>query len=384
MTTQLFARREHFGVLLYSRELGRYLRISENDASALENAVNHGRQGNATLANLGPLDRYERFQWISNPRSHPLALSAPMKIFFNITKRCNLHCRHCFNDSGYASSPEIPGQRVVEILSDMERLGIFRLTLAGGEPTIHKAFPSISRRIADSDLTVSMVTNGQGLDESVVGMLADNDRIRSVTVSVDGATADANDRVRGRGSYARLVSGTRRLAAVYKYDLHLRMTLTRPAISSLGEVPKLLETAGVNALKVNRCNPYGRAQNRLDLVPSQEEYEAAHRRLVETADKYGFELEIPSLKYVEGGFHQLCRAGDETAEIDGDGTLYPCSFSWGRFAAGNLLTDSMDDAILRLQGHTINNEFCLKCRGRGGDAVKPEGHETRLPLLTVS
>lgn len=381
----LHARREYFGVLLYGIESGSYIRVSHDDARLLEQAVKAGVD-KGSLSSVGLHEKYDNFRWIDNPRSYPTALSAPLKVFFNLTKRCSLFCNHCYNNSGLKDSPEMPTARVAEILGDLERLGIFRITLAGGEPTFHRGFTQILEAIKTSSLTVSMVTNGIALGDQLVDRLVDAQRIRSITVSVDGATAQANDAVRGRGTFGRIVAGATRLRARYPYDVNLRMTLTRSAIATLPEVPALLAATGISNLKVNRCNPYGRAADRPDLVPTAAENDAAWEILRGLSERHGFDIEMPSRKYViePTGVFGLCRAGEETAEIDGDGSVYPCSFSWGRFYAGNLLETSTDSAVLNLQDHSINNPFCMQCRGRGGSSPKPVGHVTRIPLSSVS
>jgi Fe-coproporphyrin III synthase len=376
----LYARREHFGVLLYSKELGTYVRISEPHARALQQFVESGQR--LELKGVS----YETFTWIDNPLAFPTALSAPLKLFFNLTKRCSLFCHHCYNDSGHDASPEMPAHRVLSLLKELQQLGVFRITLAGGEPTYHRSFREILSAIELSSLTVSMVTNGMSLGGRLVKQLAEAERLRSIAISIDGANSSANDQVRGSGSFELVVAGARRLRAGYKHAVHLRMTLTRPAIATLMDVPSLLAATGINSLKVNRCNPYGRAADRLDLVPTVNEYEAAWETLRTLAEQYGFDIEIPSRKYIvePSGVLGLCRAGEETAEIDADGNLYPCSFSWGRFSAGNLHETPTRDAFLTLQRHSINNEFCMQCRGRGGTAPKPPGHTPRMPIVPVT
>jgi MoaA/NifB/PqqE/SkfB family radical SAM enzyme len=105
--------------------------------------------------------------------------------------------------------------------------------------------------------------------------------------------------------------------------------------------------------------------------------------LAEAAAARGIRIEIPAHKYSRTPDDQigLCRAGEETCEIDGDGEVYPCSFSFGRFSAGNVRSNSFDDIFASLQWHSINNEWCFACKGRGGKAEKVYG---RPPALIES
>lgn len=310
-------------------------------------------------------------------------LSAPLKAFFNITRRCNLHCRHCYNDSGHPSSPELPLPTVVSTLRALQAHGIMKLTLAGGEPLFHQDFQRILDSLRALDLDASLITNGISVSPEVVEAIASTPNINSITVSLDGGTAAANDTIRGRGSFERTLAGIRLLRSINHAKLAIRTTVTEVNAHTLQLLPQLALSLGVTELKCNRLNPYGRATERTGWLLSDEDFERLRDQLLAKCSEVGVRLEIPAYKYQigEDGLLGLCRAGEETCEIDANGAVYPCSFSAGRFVAGHVGRDDFGAILQNLQRHSINNDYCLSCRGRGGTQAKPIGYVPTLITL---
>jgi MoaA/NifB/PqqE/SkfB family radical SAM enzyme len=131
---------------------------------------------------------------------------------------CNLACTHCLNASG----PQAPwlasldADTVRRALADAETLGAKEIYLTGGEPFLHpEILPLLAASLAIAPTTV--LTNGTLIDDDAAGALAalaaESPYSLEVRVSLDGACADDNDRVRGEGTFARALAGVRRLTA---------------------------------------------------------------------------------------------------------------------------------------------------------------------------
>ncbi len=131
---------------------------------------------------------------------------------------CNLTCRHCFNASGPRAPWLAPldGAIVRRGIAEAVALGVRELYFTGGEPFLH---PEILALLAEA-LTVApttVLTNGTLVDDALADRLvalADASPYSlEVRVSVDGDTAEANDTVRGPGTFARALAAVRRLDA---------------------------------------------------------------------------------------------------------------------------------------------------------------------------
>lgn len=131
---------------------------------------------------------------------------------------CNLRCTHCLNASG----PDEPwlapldGAAARRAISQAERLGVREIYLTGGEPFLHREIlPLLERCLAVAATTV--LTNGTVMTEVLADALAALARASryslEIRVSLDAPDAEANDRVRGAGTWQRGVKTIQALDA---------------------------------------------------------------------------------------------------------------------------------------------------------------------------
>ena len=84
-------------------------------------------------------------------------------------------------------------------------MGIEQVTFTGGEPTLHRDFGAILAAVAELSLSCSFVTNGWHFERMWPLLVEHRHAITHVSFSLDGATREAHDRWRGRGSFDRVV-----------------------------------------------------------------------------------------------------------------------------------------------------------------------------------
>ena len=140
-------------------------------------------------------------------------------VWFQVTGTlCNLACRHCFNASGPRDPwlASLPADVVLRSIAEAEALGVRELYFTGGEPFLHpEILPLLEAALAVAPTTV--LTNGtlidDGLADALAALAARSPYSLEVRVSLDAATAEANDAVRGRGSFARAMAAIVRLSA---------------------------------------------------------------------------------------------------------------------------------------------------------------------------
>jgi mycofactocin radical SAM maturase len=160
-----------------------------------------------------------------------------------------------------------------------------------------------------------------------------------VQVSLDGATAEVNDRVRGTGSWDMAVTALRRLHAAGMKNPKLSVVATRQNVSQLDEFERLADCYGAQ-LRITRLRPSGRAVDVWDeLHPTAEQQRelyhwlVSHGELVLTGDSF-FHLAplgggLPGLN--------LCGAGRVVCLIDPVGDVYACPFAiHDTFRAGSV------------------------------------------------
>ena len=95
------------------------------------------------------------------------AVVAPKRIYFEITRSCNLSCRSCFNNSRHALPGELTHQELLDVNRQAYELGVFEIRYTGGECTIVPGFPDVVADARRRGFYVSIGTNGVYTDEQL-------------------------------------------------------------------------------------------------------------------------------------------------------------------------------------------------------------------------
>ena len=81
-------------------------------------------------------------------------------LFIELTCSCNLKCVHCYNPKNM-SSVQCDLDKIKQVIDDARELGCFKITLSGGEATLHKNFIDIVEYARSKRMSVEIFTNGQ-------------------------------------------------------------------------------------------------------------------------------------------------------------------------------------------------------------------------------
>ncbi|TRD23231.1 heme d1 biosynthesis radical SAM protein NirJ [Palleronia caenipelagi] len=191
-------------------------------------------------------------------------------VIWNLTRRCNLKCKHCYTVSADVDFPgELTPVQARETLEDIGRFGVPALILSGGEPLLRDDLFDLAKRARELVRVLALSTNGTG----VIGEQAD--RVAEigfdyVGISIDGIGA-VNDRFRGMvGAYEAALEGVRACKA-RDVKVGLRFTLTEDNADQLPQLLELCDGEGVDKFYLSHLVYAGRGnKNRGD--------DADHRR----------------------------------------------------------------------------------------------------------
>jgi len=205
--------------------------------------------------------------WLRYGRGHGAPSSASARrpvVVWNITRRCNLRCLHCYSDSDNRRYPgELDESECMAVIEDLAAFGVPALLLSGGEPILHPLFFRIAGAASDAGLRITVSTNGTLIDRPVADRLK-NLNIAYVGISLDGIGED-HDRFRGReGAFDRTVQGFRncREAGVKS---GLRLTLTPHTISNLDGILDFIEREDIRRVCFYHLVYSGRGAEMSDL-----------------------------------------------------------------------------------------------------------------------
>ena len=101
----------------------------------------------------------------------------PMRpvVIWNLTRRCNLKCRHCYAVAADHAFPgELTSEEAFAVLDDLVQYRIPALILSGGEPLARADTLDIARRAKSSGLYTALSSNGTTIDDRVADDLAAN------------------------------------------------------------------------------------------------------------------------------------------------------------------------------------------------------------------
>jgi mycofactocin radical SAM maturase len=280
------------------------------------------------MTDLSLVERFER------------GLTAPICLTWELTYACNLSCVHCLSSSGRRDPRELTTEQCEAIIDELQAMQVFYVNVGGGEPTVRPDFWHLLEYAVEHQVGVKFSTNGVRIDLPRARYLAATDYV-DVQVSLDGATADVNDRVRGPGSYDLAIAALDHLAEAGFRDAKISVVVTRHNVGQLDEFQRIADEHGAT-LRLTRLRPSGRGADVWDdLHPTPGQLRELYDWLVRSGEKVltgdsffhlaGFGEKLPGLN--------MCGAGRVVCLIDPVGDVYACPFAIHEtFRAGNVLT----------------------------------------------
>lgn len=274
-------------------------------------------------------------------------------VVWSVTRRCNLHCGHCYADSHDREYPgELSTGEGERLLADLASFGVPTVLFSGGEPLLRPDVLDLAALAKGLGMRTVLSTNGTRIDAVKASELAAAG-FSYIGISLDGIRA-TNDKLRGsRGAFEAALGGIRAardagLRTGIRFTVHSR---NRP---ELGEIFALAEAEGVNRLCVYHLAYAGRGERmrRHDLSPAdtREVVEEVFER-TEDLGRRGVELEVLTVdnpvdhvlllerlrrrdrtRAEEVEEMLLWNGGNQSgvaiAAIDPQGIVHPDQFSW--------------------------------------------------------
>ncbi|SEF16438.1 mycofactocin radical SAM maturase [Jiangella alba] len=265
-------------------------------------------------------------------------LDAPICLTWELTYACNLSCVHCLSSSGRRDPRELTTEECKAVIDELERMQVFYVNIGGGEPTVRPDFWELVDYATAHRVGVKFSTNGVKIDAAVAARLAASDYV-DVQISLDGATADVNDLVRGPGSYATAIRAMEHLSAAGFTGFKISVVVTRQNAGQLDDFKAIADRYGAQ-LRLTRLRPSGRGADVWDeLHPTAQQQRELYDWLLDhgdnvlTGDSFfhlsAYGKSLPGLN--------LCGAGRVVCLIDPVGDVYACPFAiHDTFLAGNV------------------------------------------------
>lgn len=178
-------------------------------------------------------------------------------VIWNLVRRCNLTCKHCYSTSADIDFPgELSTEEVYRVMDDLRAFGVPVLILSGGEPLMRPDIFDISQRAKDLGFYVGLSSNGTLIDEDNIEDIAAVG-YDYLGVSIDGIE-ETHDKFRRRdGAFAEAMQGLG-LARDQGIKVGLRFTLTQDNARELPQLLDLMDEEGIDKFYLSHLNYAGR------------------------------------------------------------------------------------------------------------------------------
>ncbi|MFI9455865.1 radical SAM protein [Amycolatopsis sp. NPDC052450] len=138
------------------------------------------------------------------------APARPTNIIWDVTYACPLRCVHCYSESGRRPTRQLSLSEQLRVVDSIIELQPEMVALAGGEPLVVKGIFEVAERLSQAGIHVVCYSGGWPMKPDLIETLMRC--CNTVTISLDGATAEVHDRIRGRaGSFERAMAALRML-----------------------------------------------------------------------------------------------------------------------------------------------------------------------------
>jgi MoaA/NifB/PqqE/SkfB family radical SAM enzyme len=170
------------------------------------------------------------------------------------------------------------------------------MAISGGEPLLCPHIFDVCQLIRDNNISLKIETNGEFIDEETAEKFAEL-KMRSVQISLDGATPETHERLRLRGDWAKAVAACK-LLIESGVNTEIVFVPTQFNIHEIGEIIELAYSLGVYGFYTGKTMRIGRAAQNWDIIcPSEDEYARFFDVLQEKTEKYKGKMKIYHYPY---------------------------------------------------------------------------------------
>jgi heme d1 biosynthesis radical SAM protein NirJ len=178
-------------------------------------------------------------------------------VIWNLVRRCNLNCKHCYSLSTDVDFPgELSTAEAFSVLHDLGAMGVPALILSGGEPLLRHDLFAIARRAKEMGFYVGLSTNGTLIGDGNIAAIAAA-RFDYVGISLDGMGAVHDAFRRRSGAFAASMNGIR-LCHEHGIKMGVRFTLTEDNARDLPKVLALVARPEISKFYLSHLNYAGR------------------------------------------------------------------------------------------------------------------------------
>ena len=255
-------------------------------------------------------------------------------LFFELTDKCNLNCRHCGSNCSGKNSSFLDVdliERILQGVSSAYDPKDIMICLTGGEPLLHPGLCDVIKSSHDLGFPIGITTNGTLIDNLSARQMA-RSGLDTVAVSIDGI-GKTHDSFRAmRGSFDRALFGIQALQRV-GIEPQVITVVHKQDINELEDMFTLLRKMGIYSWRLVNVEPIGRAAHNEELLLDAEGIRRLFDFIRDKRFDQGNEMEVTfgcshfvtyDYEKTIRDFYFQCGAGLFVASITANGDIIGC------------------------------------------------------------
>ncbi|MCP2318262.1 radical SAM additional 4Fe4S-binding SPASM domain-containing protein [Nocardia amikacinitolerans] len=283
-------------------------------------------------------------------------------VYLYITEACQLRCEHCYMGERLERALKMQPQQIVDTLTVWRKMGGDKLTILGGEPTLHPFYVDSIRAASKIGYGhVITTTNAQQPARKKFAKLEPSD-FAYVQVSLDGGSAETHDAVRGQGTFDIAMETTAELCD-RGFDTRIICTVNKANEQDVLNLLDIADDIGASLVKYHVFSTIGTGHGNPDMAMTPPEWVAFCDTLEDAAPEYETRVWFQPTyarrdqmeRYAGEGYQGCIGRTLDRISIFPDGRAYVCSYL---FDTDMYFAQMKGDQVV-LNRETPNNEFDL-------------------------
>jgi radical SAM protein with 4Fe4S-binding SPASM domain len=242
-----------------------------------------------------------------------------------ITNTCNLACLHCFNNSGTPCPDELTTEEILCLIDILSSMGVYEITLTGGEPMVHPDIFVIVEHARKTPMTVTIFTNGTLIEQEHIKKFSKGVKF---VVSVDSCYETTHDTFRGKKGALKKTLDSIHLLKDGEFPVRVSISLNNLNKNEIVDTIAYLREHEIDDYQVAEVSISGRGIDEVILTPDKY-YTALVEQLLYEKKFKKMAFRTPK---EEGG----CGIARNLIYITADGTILPCHACCKDMGVGNV------------------------------------------------
>ncbi|MDR2045200.1 MAG: radical SAM protein [Clostridium sp.] len=286
-----------------------------------------------------------------------------MQVFYDVSYFCTVGCPHCCTNSstchGHGEMRGLQLEKVLQFISSYAK----KISISGGEPFLHNDIYYILRYLSEK-ISVSLTTTTTGFSPDKYEHL-DYKNI-NVTISLDSLLQETIRIIKPGLNFTLFIKNFHLINNLYNGNISARTTINALNKNEVFEIIDFCENNGVQRLKVNTTNIFGRGKDQQNIILPFTEFKIILSDIEEYVERKNYNLivELPikkNLTTTDSETMGTCLLGNNSIFINPTGKIFACSFCDENIFWGDATIDDPEKILQVQQSFNHDTETCRIC-----------------------